>query len=414
MKSQKKWIAAMCSILLSSSMLTPAAFAVEVQSNEEMIYTFLTEELQLNAAVASGILANLYQESGFEPTASCIDSNHQISYGICQWNGARYADLQAFCSENGYAYDSLDGQLAYLENDLLTTYAPYYYDTLLNGFENSEDGAYEAAYSWAAIYEVCSTLYRSGRAELARDVFFPSYESYLPPEESPSDVGSDFYTTLQVGNDSKTLSITTEKQVQLQTESTPTQWHISKHDDGSYFLMQSEGRYYLNGQTDLLTVSEEPSRWWIYQTENGYVLQDAETEQVLQDSLALQDTDIDTGTAFLMQPLQTPAIVPLTVKTDTTQATFQWTAAADTDSYSLTIWNGTDSTQTPLQNDNCLQGSSFRTTLPAGTYTAVLKQINAAGTTTGEPITFIITEPILKTKRSRADGFHFEKNKQLP
>ena len=62
MKSKKKWIAAMCSILLSSSMLTPAAFAVEVQSNEEMIYTFLTEELQLNAAVASGILANLYQE----------------------------------------------------------------------------------------------------------------------------------------------------------------------------------------------------------------------------------------------------------------------------------------------------------------------------------------------------------------
>ena len=141
MKSKKKWIAAMCSILLSSSMLTPAAFAVEVQSNEEMIYTFLTEELQLNAAVASGILANLYQESGFDPTASCIDSIHQISYGICQWNGARYADLQAFCSENGYAYDSLDGQLAYLENDLLPTYAHYYYDTLLNDFENSEDGA---------------------------------------------------------------------------------------------------------------------------------------------------------------------------------------------------------------------------------------------------------------------------------
>ena len=208
--------------------------------------------------------------------------------------------------------------------------------------------------------------------------------------------------------------MTAEKQVQFQTESTPTQWHVSKQDDGSYFLMQSEGRYYLNGQTDLLTVSEEPSRWWIYQTENGYVLQDAETEQVLQDSLALQDTDIETGTAFSMHPLQAPATVPLTVKTAATQATFQWTAAADTDSYSLTIWNGTDSTQTPLQNDNCLQGSSFRTTLPAGTYTAVLKQINAAGTTTGEPITFTITEPVLKTKRSKTDGFHFDKDKQLP
>lgn len=108
--------------------------------------------------------------------------------------------------------------------------------------------------------------------------------------------------------------MTAEKQVQFQTESTPTQWHVSKQNDGSYFLMQSEGRYYLNGQTDLLTVSEQPSSWWIYQTENGYVLQDAETEQVLQDSLALQDTDIETGTAFSMHPLQAPATAPLTVK----------------------------------------------------------------------------------------------------
>lgn len=411
MKSQKKWLAAMCSILLSSSLLTPSAFAVEVQSNEEMVYTFLTGELQLNTAVASGILANLYQESRFEPTASCIDSNHQISYGICQWNGVRYEDLQAFCSENGYAYDSLEGQLAYLENDLLTTYAPYY-DTLLNSFENSADGAYEAATSWAAIYEVCNMLYRSSRAELARDVFFPSYESYLPPEQSPSDIGSDFYTALKADSDSKTLSITADKQVQFQAESTPTQWHVSKQDDGSYLLMQSEGRYYLNGQTDQLTVSEQPSRWWIYQTDDGYVLQDTETERVLQDSLLLQDSDIETASVFSMQPLQVPAVVPLTAKTATTQVTFQWTGSANTDSYSLTIWNGTDSTQTPVQNDNCLQGNTFRTTLPAGTYTAVLKQINAAGTTTGEPVTFTLTEPMLKTRRSKADGFHFEKEKQ--
>lgn len=411
MKSQKKWLAAMCSILLSSSLLTPSAFAVEVQSNEEMVYTFLTGELQLNTAVASGILANLYQESRFEPTASCIDSNHQISYGICQWNGVRYEDLQAFCSENGYAYDSLEGQLAYLENDLLTTYAPYY-DTLLNSFENSADGAYEAATSWAAIYEVCNMLYRSSRAELARDVFFPSYESYLPPEQSPSDIGSDFYTALKADSDSKTLSITADKQVQFQAESTPTQWHVSKQDDGSYLLMQSEGRYYLNGQTDQLTVSEQPSHWWIYQTDDGYVLQDTETERVLQDSLLLQDSDIETASVFSMQPLQVPAVVPLTAKTATTQVTFQWTGSANTDSYSLTIWNGTDSTQPPVQNDNCLQGNTFRTTLPAGTYTAVLKQINAAGTTTGEPVTFTLTEPMLKTRRSKADGFHFEKEKQ--
>lgn len=115
MKQQKKWIAAALSLLLSCTAMPLSAFAVELESNEEIIYEFLTDTLQLNTATASGILANIYQESGFEPTASCIDTNQKISYGICQWNGPRYEALQAFCNQNGYAYDSLSGQLAYLE-----------------------------------------------------------------------------------------------------------------------------------------------------------------------------------------------------------------------------------------------------------------------------------------------------------
>ena len=45
MKQSKKWIAAACSLLLSVTAMPLSAFADESQSNEEIIYEFLTETL---------------------------------------------------------------------------------------------------------------------------------------------------------------------------------------------------------------------------------------------------------------------------------------------------------------------------------------------------------------------------------
>lgn len=394
MKQSKKWIAAACSLLLSVTAMPLSAFADESQSNEEIIYEFLTETLQLNTATASGILANIYQESRFEPTAYCIDINNQISYGICQWNGPRYEALQAFCSQNGYAYDSLSGQLAYLEYDLMTTYSPYYYNTLLTDFESSAQGAYDAAYSWAAIYEVCSTIYRTGRAELARDTFYPYYETYTPVAPTPYDMGKDFYAAIQCGSNGKTLSVNTSKQLSLQKCEQRENWHFVQQEDGSYWILQSEGRYYLNGQTGILTLTEQASRWFLYETETGFLLQDAESGLILQESLNLQDTAFQLSTAFSIQTLQAPETVPLTVQAGTfpLPTTLQWSESAETAGYTLSIWSGTDTSQTPLYIENALQGTSYRTTLSAGTYTAVLQQNNAAGTTKGTPVTFTVTE----------------------
>ena len=394
MKQQKKWIAAALSLLLSCTAMPLSAFAVELESNEEIIYEFLTDTLQLNTATASGILANIYQESGFEPTASCIDTNQKISYGICQWNGPRYEALQAFCSQNGYAYDSLSGQLAYLEYDLLTTYSPYYYNTLLTDFENSAQGAYDAAYSWAAVYEVCSTIYRTGRAELARDTFYPYYETYVTVAPTPYDMGTDFYAAIQCGSEAKTLSINSSKQLLLQKSEQKENWHFIRQEDGSYFILQSEGRYYLNGQTGTLTLDEQASRWFLYETETGFLLQDAESGLILQESLNLQDIAFSLSTAFSIQTLQAPTAVSLTVQAGTfpMSTTLQWTASTETAGYTLSIWSGTDTSQTPLYIENGLQGTSYRTTLSAGTYTAVLQQVNAAGTTKGTPVTFTVTE----------------------
>ncbi len=106
-----------------------------------------------------------------------------------QWNGPRFEQLQSFCLENGYAYDTLEGQLAYLEYDLTGAYRGYY-DHLLYGIEDSEQGAYDAAYFWASQYEVCSRKYFEERAELARDFYYPEFMGTVPVDLSLLD-GSD-------------------------------------------------------------------------------------------------------------------------------------------------------------------------------------------------------------------------------
>ena len=86
-------------------------------SNEETIFYYLQNELGLNTAAACGILSNINSESSFNPTSSCIDTNGLTSYGICQWNGSRYNNLRTWCSDNGYSYSSLSGQLAFLKHE---------------------------------------------------------------------------------------------------------------------------------------------------------------------------------------------------------------------------------------------------------------------------------------------------------
>ena len=122
-------------------------------ANEQAIYDYLREDMQLNHAVASAILANIERESRFDPEAIYHDVNGRISYGICQWNGDRYDALRAYCEEHDLEYTTLEGQLPYLQFELegeeknaweKVRHAP---DTV--------DGTYQAAYNWAKYFERC-------------------------------------------------------------------------------------------------------------------------------------------------------------------------------------------------------------------------------------------------------------------
>ncbi len=138
-------------------------------SNEQKCYLFLTREMGLNTAAASGILANIYKECSFNPDAG------SSYYGICQWGGGRLSNLKSFCSSNGYSVSSLEGQLRFLAYELSNSYPSVLSD--LQAVANTPDGAYDAGYLFCYDFERPANRVSSSetRGALARDTYFPRY-----------------------------------------------------------------------------------------------------------------------------------------------------------------------------------------------------------------------------------------------
>lgn len=65
---------------------------------------------------AAGIVGNLMQESGVDPTISPGDNGQ--SFGIAQWNGDRLSALKDYANQNGTSFKDLDTQLGFLNNEL--------------------------------------------------------------------------------------------------------------------------------------------------------------------------------------------------------------------------------------------------------------------------------------------------------
>lgn len=98
----------------------------------------------LNIAAASGILANIQAESGFNPN---LYGDSGSSYGICQWHNDRFTALKNYTDK----WDTLQGQLEYLHYELRTNY-PNLWNSLKSA-SNNANGAYQTAYDWCIIFE---------------------------------------------------------------------------------------------------------------------------------------------------------------------------------------------------------------------------------------------------------------------
>lgn len=132
--------------------------------NQRVIYLhFIAKGMPETSAAA--IAVNAYNESGCDPSAWCYDTNGLISYGLFQWNGGRYDSLRNWCIERNYDYSDLYAQLEYLDWELENCY------TYVNDVMYSEMTAGDAAYFWAAKFEVCSSAYWNRRAAEADSLY---------------------------------------------------------------------------------------------------------------------------------------------------------------------------------------------------------------------------------------------------
>ena len=139
------------------------------QSNEYVIYRFLTAEMGLNRAAAMGVLANIYYESNYKPT---IVGDSGTSYGICQWHLGRKTNLINYCKQNDLDYHSLEGQLRFLQYELSTSFPAVL--KYLKSVENTAEGAYDAAYYFCFNFEApaARTSQSTKRGNYAKNKLF--------------------------------------------------------------------------------------------------------------------------------------------------------------------------------------------------------------------------------------------------
>lgn len=159
--------------------------AVTASANEEIIFEFFIKEMGWNVAGASGVLANIFKESGFNPNTM---GDRGTSYGICQWHNKRWTNMKNWCNSNGYDWTTLTGQLYYLKYELSQNNSNILYNgkTIYNyivSVPNTAEGAYQAGYYWCYYFEIPANKASASktRGNLAKNTYWPEYSKLGVP-----------------------------------------------------------------------------------------------------------------------------------------------------------------------------------------------------------------------------------------
>ncbi len=269
---------------------------VYAQSNEMIIFKFLVNEVGLNTAAACGVLANIEKESGFEPDKKEYGYTwaEGAGYGICQWTNSprtnpkgRREKMVNWCTQKGYDYKSLEGQLNYLKHELNTSYYYRIVTSKLLAVENSAQGAYDAGYYWCYYYEVPGNYKNVSktRGNSAKNKYWPKYSAI---DTNGVDIGTDFYAYIK--NSSCGLLATADSvsdggNVMMREETGQKNqiWHFEISEDGSYVITSAMDALYCldvagagsaNGtNVDVREYKKSKAQqWYIYGSEGKYIL----------------------------------------------------------------------------------------------------------------------------------------------
>lgn len=154
----------------------PALSTVNIsqcKSNIDAIFTLL-KAAGLNTAAACGVLANIDNESGFNP-GSVGDSG--TSYGLCQWHNSRKTGVMNYCKQKYGDTASLKGQVEYFFQEVGSGGYGSFNMPFLTSVPNTTQGAYDVAHKMCINYEVPSNKESKAvsRGNLAVQTYCPMY-----------------------------------------------------------------------------------------------------------------------------------------------------------------------------------------------------------------------------------------------
>lgn len=114
---------------------TVAQIDLSLTSTTKEIYDYLVKtplttnsNKPLTAVQASGVMGNMYAESGFNPAAIEDTAREDKGHGLVQWTFERWTNLEAFAAQKGTPWDNLTTQLEFLKSELEGTEKSILYD----------------------------------------------------------------------------------------------------------------------------------------------------------------------------------------------------------------------------------------------------------------------------------------------
>jgi hypothetical protein len=111
--------------------------------NQQQAYQYLIAQGYTPVA-AAGIVGNLVQESGVNPTVNPGDSGS--AHGIAQWRGDRWSGLQDYARQNRGSVNDLNTQLGYLDYELRNRYGDTYQKLMSARSPGDAAGAFALGY----------------------------------------------------------------------------------------------------------------------------------------------------------------------------------------------------------------------------------------------------------------------------
>lgn len=159
---------------------------VSGNTTEERIWNFLRAN-GFTAEAAAGAMGNMFAESGM--IVDVEEYSGGGGYGLCQWTGSRRTDLVNWCKNNGYGYNTLEGQLNFLMYELKARNQLY-----LREITNVE----EATRRWLTDFEVAGIIRWNVRINAAMD-YWSRWHKYKQIPSASGGVDGDGVATGRMG-----------------------------------------------------------------------------------------------------------------------------------------------------------------------------------------------------------------------